>query len=179
MAEILGRQAISLVRRSASLQTYDLPLNAAIPNMEVDPAILKDLYKFDFLSAEWLRELRSLTERIGLEPIRMELPLRMNQLINNCPFQEEPLAAYLNTSEGILDLDLGSLENPDLTISLDYEVAKAMFIELNPQRAVEAFMAGKIVVTGDITKLMALASVFANRSSDDPLSIIMQAITTD
>jgi hypothetical protein len=146
--------------------------------MMFDPSMLEGLTKHEFLSPEWLDEFRALSARLGVEPVRVDASIRMNQLITGCPFQEEPLKAYLDTSGGTLVLDLGELENPDLSVSLDYETAKAMFVEMNPQRAVEAFMAGKIMVRGDMTKLLGLAQVFAARDDEDPMSALIKAITS-
>ena len=53
-------------------------------------------------------------------------------------------------------MDLGHLENPDLTVTLDYATAKAILVDGNPQAGMQAFMAGKIKVQGDMTKLMAM-----------------------
>ncbi len=58
-----------------------------------------------------------------------------------------------------------ALENPDLTVTVDYETAKAIFVEQNPQAGMQAFMAGKIKVQGDMTKLMAIQA-----SGQDPLA---------
>ena len=64
--------------------------------------------------------------------------------------------AHMDTSGGSLEMDLNHLENPDLTVTLDYATAKAILVEGNPQAGMQAFMAGKIKVQGDITKLMAM-----------------------
>ena len=84
--------------------------------------------------------------------------VRMNQIITDVPFSDDPINAYMDTSQGDLELDLGSLENPDLTVTVDYATAKAIFVEQNPQAGMQAFMAGKIKVQGDMTKLMAMQS---------------------
>jgi hypothetical protein len=84
--------------------------------------------------------------------------VRMNQIITDVPFGEGTINAYMDTSGGALDMDLGHLENPDLTVTIDYETAKAIFVEGNPQAGMQAFMAGKIKVQGDMTKLMAMQS---------------------
>ena len=60
----------------------------------------------------------------------------------------------MDTSDGELKMELGALENPDLTVTVDYDTAKAIFVEQNPQAGMQAFMAGKIKVQGDMTKLM-------------------------
>jgi putative sterol carrier protein len=53
-------------------------------------------------------------------------------------------------------LDMGHLDSPDLTVTVDYDTAKAIFIDQNPQAGMQAFMAGKVKVQGDMTKLMAM-----------------------
>jgi len=145
---------------------------------EFDMSMVEGLSRYEFLSPAWLEEFRTITERLNIEPLRVDVALRMNQIISGCPFQDEPLKAFLDTSSGVVALDLGELDDPDLTVSLDYETAKALFVEFNPQRAIESFIAGKILVTGDMTKLLGLTQVFAGRSEDDPMSALMKAITT-
>ena len=44
----------------------------------------------------------------------------------------------------------------EVTVTVDYPTAKAIFVEQNPQAGMQAFMAGKIKVQGDMTKLMAM-----------------------
>ena len=55
-------------------------------------------------------------------------------------------------------MDTGHIENPDVTVTLDYATAKAIFVDGNPQAGMQAFMSGKIKVAGDMTKLMAMQS---------------------
>src|SRR5215472_7541767 len=80
----------------------------------------------------------------------------MNQVINEVPFGEGVIHAYVDTSSGILDIELGQLEAPDLTITLSYGTAKAILVDADAQAALNAFFSGKIKVDGDITKMMAL-----------------------
>ncbi len=55
-------------------------------------------------------------------------------------------------------MDLGHTTVEDLTVTVDYTTAKAIFVDQNPQAGMQAFMAGKIKVQGDMTKLMAMQS---------------------
>jgi len=82
--------------------------------------------------------------------------IRMNQVITGAPFSDEDILAYMDTSDGELKMELGALDSPDLTVTVDYDTAKAIFVEQNPQAGMQAFMAGKIKVQGDMTKLMAM-----------------------
>ena len=50
----------------------------------------------------------------------------------------------------------GTSTAPDVTATLDYDTAKAMMVDANPQAAMQAFMAGKIKLQGDMTKAMAM-----------------------
>ena len=114
--------------------------------------------KYPFLSAEWMEEAHKIREEFAGQTSAPAHAVRMNQIITDVPFSDDPINAYMDTSQGDLELDLGSLENPDLTVTVDYETAKAIFVEQNPQAGMQAFMAGKIKVQGDMTKLMAMQS---------------------
>ncbi len=114
--------------------------------------------KYPFLSAEWMEEAHKIREEFAGQTAAPAHAVRMNQIITDVPFSDEPINAYMDTSEGDLELDLGALENPDLTVTVDYETAKAIFVEQNPQAGMQAFMAGKIKVQGDMTKIMAMQS---------------------
>ena len=82
----------------------------------------------------------------------------MNQIVTDVPFGEGTINAHMDTSGGDIDFDLGHLDTPDLTVTLDYDTAKAILVDGNPQAGMQAFMAGKIKVQGDMTKLMAMQS---------------------
>src|SRR3954467_3096131 len=84
--------------------------------------------------------------------------VKMNQIITDVPFGDGTINAHMDTSSGELEMDQGHIDNPDVTVTLDYATAKAIFVEQNPQAGMQAFMAGKIKVQGDMTKLMAMQS---------------------
>jgi putative sterol carrier protein len=71
----------------------------------------------------------------------------------------------MDTSSGELVLDTGHIENQDLKVTVDYDTAKAILIEGNPQAGMQAFMAGKVRVEGDMAKLMALQAAPAATDS--------------
>ena len=82
----------------------------------------------------------------------------MNQIVTDVPFGDGTIEAHLDTSGGEMEMEMGHLENPDLTVTLDYATAKAILVDGNPQAGMQAFMAGKIKVQGDMTKMMAMQS---------------------
>lgn len=117
--------------------------------------------KFSFLSPEWIDKAREIRQAHKDDVNNLPLAIRMNQIVTNIPFDTDELKTYIDTSQGILDIELGEIENPDVSVVLDYETAKAIFVDLNGQAAIQAFMSGKIKVTGDLTKLMTLQGSIA------------------
>ena len=85
----------------------------------------------------------------------MPAVVRMNQVITEVPFGEGSVNANLDTSTGELVMELGHLENPDVTVTLDYETAKAIFVDGTLDAGMKAFMEGKVRVQGDMAKLIA------------------------
>ena len=120
-----------------------------------------------FLSSEWLDQAKAIRAeyegKAGAPPHQM----RMNLVISDVPadVSDGNIDAHLDTSSGDIEMELGHLEAPDLTVTLEYETAKAILVEGNPQAGMQAFMAGKIKVQGDMTKLMAMQS-----GSPDPIA---------
>ncbi len=111
---------------------------------------------YPFLSDEWLEAAKKIREDYkgkGTPPAHV---VRMNQVITDVPFGSGSIDAHMDTSSGEMEMDTGHLDNPDLTVTLDYETAKAILVDGNPQAGMQAFMAGKIKVQGDMTKLMAM-----------------------
>ena len=114
--------------------------------------------KYPFLSDEWLTEARKVREEFQGKGQPIPHAMKMNQVITNVPFGEGTMKAHMDTSSGELEMDTGHLDAPDLTVTIDYDTAKAIFVEGNPQAGMQAFMAGKIKVEGDMTKLMVMQS---------------------
>lgn len=110
--------------------------------------------KHPFLSDEWVVEAEKIREELRGAGSPPTATVRMNQVITEVPFGEGTIDAHLDTSAGELDLGLGHLEEPDVTVTLDYDTAKAVFVDGTPQAGMQAFMAGKVKVEGDMTKLI-------------------------
>ncbi|MGO8863805.1 MAG: SCP2 sterol-binding domain-containing protein [Acidimicrobiales bacterium] len=111
---------------------------------------------YPFLSNEWLEEARHIRSEYEGKDTSIPHAVRMNLVVTSVPFGSTDIDAHLDTSGNELELDTGHLENPDLKITVEYETAKAILVEGNPQAGLQALMAGKIRVEGDMTKLMAL-----------------------
>ncbi len=109
---------------------------------------------YPFLSDEWITEARGIREELRSSEQPVTNPVRMNQVITDVPFGEGTIHAHIDTSSGGLDMDLGHLEEPDVTVTLDYDTAKAVFVDGTREAGMQAFMAGKVRVQGDLTKLI-------------------------
>jgi putative sterol carrier protein len=122
--------------------------------------------KYPFLSDQWVTEAKKIREEYkGKGPAPAHV-IKMNQVITDVPFGPGTIDAHMDTSTGELELDTGHIEGADLKVTLDYETAKAILVDGNPQAGMQAFMAGKIKVEGDMTKLMAFQ---AQAAAPDPV----------
>jgi hypothetical protein len=83
-------------------------------------------------------------------------PMKMNQVITDVPFGEGTLDTHIDTTGGEMEMDEGHIEGAEVKLTVPYSVAKAIFVEGNPQAGMQAFMSGQIKVEGDMTKLMAM-----------------------
>ena len=130
--------------------------------------------KHPFLSDPWFDEVRRLHDAAGgAAPEGAEV--RMNLMIQSTPFGDD-LAMHLAVAGGRADWGKGHLDDAEVTLTLAYDTARAIFVEGNPQAAIEAFMAGRIIVQGDITKLMVMQPTGPGSPAGD-LTKMLQAIT--
>ncbi len=132
--------------------------------------------KYKFLSEEWVAEAKAIREQHAGDAPAPAHAVRMNQVITDVPFGDGNINAHMDTSGGEMEMDFGHLENPDLTVTLDYATAKAILVDGNPQAGMQAFMAGKVKVDGDMSKLMAMQSGAADPKAAEVAAAI-QAIT--
>ena len=124
---------------------------------------------YQFLSDEWVEAARAIRAEYKGKGGAVPHVMRMNLNVTDVPGRADALLAYMDTTQGELDLEVGQLENPDLTVTLDHETAKAILVEGNAQAGMQAFMSGKIKVVGDMTKLMAMQS-----AAPDPVQVEVQ-----
>ena len=131
--------------------------------------------KHPFLSDPWFEEVHRLHEAAGrAAPEGAEI--RMNLMITSTPFDGGDLPMHMTAAGGRADWGKGHLDDADVTLTLGYDTAKAIFVDGDPQAAIEAFMAGRIIVQGDITKLMVMQSTGPGATASD-LTRALQEIT--
>ena len=112
--------------------------------------------KFPFLSDEWTAEVKRLQDEVVTQQTVTAQSVRMNLILTESPIGDGTIDAHVNTSSGELVMGTGHLESPDLTVTVDYETAKAILVDGDAQAAMQAFMSGRIKIDGDITQLLAM-----------------------
>ena len=132
---------------------------------------------YTFLSDEWMQATHAIREKYESQMPPIAMSIRINQVITDVPFGEGTINAYIDTSSGVFVFDLGELEEPDAVMKTDYETARALIVDRDPALAMQAFMAGKIRVQGDMMKLMALQTAVPENEFSEQVAEEIAAIT--
>ena len=129
--------------------------------------------KFDFLSDEWFSAVEGLMAEHGADAPAGQ-PMMMNLVITDTPFGERSL--HMGSRDGKGEMAQGLADGPDVTLTTDYATAQDVFISGNQQAGMQAFMAGKVKVQGDMTKLM-MAQQSGGPGGNQALTDAIQGIT--
>ena len=109
--------------------------------------------KHAFLSDDWFAVVEKLVEELGADaPAHANVVV--NLIITDTPFGDER-QMHMGAREGKGHWGIGHADDADVTLTTDYDTAKDVFVSGNPQAGMQAFMAGKVKVQGDMAKLMA------------------------
>ncbi|MFI0461536.1 MAG: SCP2 sterol-binding domain-containing protein [Ilumatobacteraceae bacterium] len=130
-----------------------------------------------FLSESWIEAARDIRHRYSGDVPVIDVVVRINVITTKVPFGEGTISAYIDTSNGNLEMELGSIEESDLTVTTDYETARKLFVEQDPTASMQAFMAGRIKVEGDITRLMVMQTSLPQTDKTDAVAAEIKAIT--
>ncbi len=109
-----------------------------------------------FLSDEWMTAAKAIREKYADQATKVTTSIRMNQVVTDVPFGDGTVKSYLDTSSGDVDMELGELDNPDLTVTTDWETARKIFVDQDQAAGMQAFMTGKVKIQGDMMKMMAM-----------------------
>lgn len=109
---------------------------------------------YKFLSEEWLDAVEKLRDEAPEPPAAVK-DLVVNVTVNGAPGGN--LDAHLQAGQ----IERGHVEGAPTKITVPYDVAKSLFIDNNPQAAMQAFMSGQIKIEGDMTKMMAMQAAGA------------------
>jgi putative sterol carrier protein len=120
-----------------------------------------------FLSDEWIEQAHIIRAEFRDRIPPVPHTVRMNLIVTDLPFGDGSLDAYLDTSSGEIEIDKGHLGEYDLRVTVDYATAKAILVEGNAQAGMQAFMAGKVRVEGDMSKLMVMQAAPPDAASQE------------
>lgn len=112
---------------------------------------------YEFLSDEWLAAAAAVRDEVA-DGAAAPVALTMNLTVTDAPFASGDVLVSLDSTRGVLALGRGLLERADVTIRVDWVTAKALLLDGDTTAAMSAFMAGKVTIEGDMTKLLALQS---------------------
>jgi hypothetical protein len=130
-----------------------------------------------FLSDEWMVEAKAIRDRYAGQTAKVTQSLKINQIVTGVPFGEGTVESFLDTSSGDVVMEFGSLDDADVTVTTDYETAKAIFVEQDPAAGMQAFLGGKITVQGDMMKLMAMQVAMPTDDASQKIAEEIKAIT--
>ena len=131
-----------------------------------------------FLSEEWMTEARVIRAKYEGQTSAVSQSIRVNQVITGAPFGEGTVKAFIDTSSGSVVMELGELETPDVTVTVDYDTARKMFVDGDQAAAMQAFMSGKIKVQGDMMKMMALQTAMPTDDATKAIAEELKGITS-
>jgi hypothetical protein len=131
--------------------------------------------RYPFLSPEWIaamRELRADYAEHEAEATQAAtdaaLQLAANVTVTDPPFSDEPILGHIDTTGPALLIEEGHLEDSDFGIEVPWMLAKQLFIDRDPTQVMPALFGGAIKLTGDSSKILALASILAPPPAGDP-----------
>ena len=130
-----------------------------------------------FLSESWIEAARDIRHRYSGDVPVIDVVVRINVITTKVPFGDGSISAYIDTSNGSLEMELGSIEEADLTVTTDYETARKLFVEQDPTASMQAFMTGRIKVEGDITRLMVMQTSLPQTETTEAVAAEIKAIT--
>ncbi len=112
------------------------------------------------MSQEWIQAALTLRDEYADQLPDPPVPVRMNLVVTGVPHGDEPqVAASIDTGVSGLLPRLGHLEGPELTVTLEYDVARSLLVEGDVEAVGQAFFAGRIRVDGDVSRIFLLQTL--------------------
>lgn len=130
-----------------------------------------------FLSQEWMDAARAIREQYADDVPEVDADLRINVAVTDVPFDDEIVNAFLDTTSGAVVMELGHLDEPDVTVTTDYRTAQALFVDQDPAIAMQAFMNGRVKIQGDMMKLMAMQTSLPTNEFSEKIAQEIKDIT--
>ena len=105
---------------------------------------------YPFLSDDWFTAAKAIRDEAGDIG-----PPGGNEITLNVTVLEGPMGdTEMHLANGVFDR--GHVDDAPTKATVPYDVARALFVDGNPQAAMQAFMNGQLRIEGDISKIMAV-----------------------
>ena len=128
--------------------------------------------KYQFLSDDWFAAVDTLIQQHAGDAAAGQ-NLVMNLEVAN---GDDKVLFHMGAKDGATLFGKDHLDGADLTMSTDIDTARAVFVSGDQQAGMQAFMAGKVRVQGDMTKLM-MAQSGGHGGINSDLTTALQEIT--
>ena len=122
----------------------------------------------EFLSEEWF----AAVEALGPPPASSGPDIGAVNLVVT---RSDGSDIELHLADGAMSRGLA--EGAPTTVTTEYDVAKALFVDADQQAAMQAFMAGKVKVQGDMAKLLAAQAAGAGPGGATALQAALYDVT--
>ncbi len=109
---------------------------------------------YAFLSDEWLAEARRIVEEHPAALVDESTRLVVNVVVTGTPFAEDR-TLHVGAADGRARWGPGHADDADVTLTTDYDTARAIFVAGDQNVVMEALLAGRMKIQGDLAKLMA------------------------
>ena len=111
---------------------------------------------FTFLSPDWIDAAERIYARHRHHVAGRGVPaLVVDLVVSGAPFGTGDVEAHTDTTSGDLLIGRGRAATPDLTVRLDYDTARSLMVDQDPQLAIEALILGRVRIEGDLAALSA------------------------
>jgi hypothetical protein len=161
------------MRAESTVNGNGLVMRTAIPSRTLSPENV--VRKYQFLSDEWFAIVDQLAAEHGAEAPG-QADVMMNVTVTDTPFGSER-RLHMGAQRGQGHWGIGHVDKADLHLTTDYGTAKEVFISGDPTAGMQAFMAGKVKVQGDLAKLLTAQAGGATPGGATALQTAIQDIT--
>ncbi len=120
----------------------------------------------EFLSDDWIAAVLTLQSEFIDRVTPPDDAIVMNVVVRDAPFADDDLKMFIDTRSGLAEIGSGHLDDGEVTVTTDHATAKALFVDQDQQAIMQAFLSGKVLIQGDMAKLMIMQANATMPSSD-------------
>ena len=133
---------------------------------------------YDFLSPEWIEAATAIHTRYRGEGPTIPVSVQINLTVTDVPHGPDPtVLVSIDTTQGDMAFAPGVLDDADVTVVTDYEVAKAIVFGAEQAAFMQAFLEGRVKVQGDMTRLLVLQANVPQGDLAERIGADLAAIT--